>query len=57
MEVSSEIEGVRFSSKTKGKNHKVFLRKPKQICVKLYRYKSKSKLVDEKKNWKQFAGL
>ena len=57
MEVTSEIEGVGFSPKTIGKNHKVFLRKPKQICVKLYRYKSKSKLVDEKKNWKQFAGL
>ena len=46
-----------FSSKTTGKKHKVFLRKPKQICVTLHRYKWKSKLVDEKKNWKQFAGF
>ena len=36
---------------------KVFWRNPKQICVKLHRYKWKSKLVDENKNWKQFAVL
>ena len=57
MEVSSEIDGVGFPSKTIGKNHKVFLRKPEQICVKLHMYKWKSKMVDEKKNWKQFAVL
>ena len=57
MEVSSEIDGVGFPSKTIGKNYKVFLRKPKQISVKLHMYKWKSKMVDEKKNWKQFAGL
>ena len=57
MEISSEIDGVGFPSKAIGKNHKVFLRKPKQICVKLLRYKLKSELVDEKENWKQFAGF
>ena len=48
-----------------GKNRKFFLRKPKQICVNLHRYKFKkilvswkpSELVDEKKNWEQFADL
>ena len=48
-----------------GKNRKFFLRKPKQICVNLHRYKLKkilvswkpSELVDEKKNWEQFADL
>ena len=43
----------------------VFLKKPKQICVKLHGYKRKtfllswkrSELVDKKKNWEQFSGL
>ena len=55
--VGLKIEELGFPSKTIGKNHKVFLRKPKQICVKLHSYRWKSKLVDKKKNWKQFAGL
>ena len=46
--------------KSHGEKHKIFLMKLKQICVKLYRNKSKaifaswkwSKLVDDK-NWEQ----
>ena len=38
-EVGPEMEGMGFASKTIGKTHKVLLTKPKQICVKLHRYK------------------
>ena len=52
-------------SKTLVKNHTFFLKKSRQIRVELHRYKWKkflvswkwSELVDEKKNWEQFADL